>query len=85
MHALSAHFVNCLERERLAEEFGEARLVQALRQHKSLATPDLISAIVDEVQRFSPNEQHDDITLIVAKCRPDKSADQMGLPYDWSA
>jgi hypothetical protein len=23
---------------------------------------------VGEVQRFSPNEQHDDITLIVAKC-----------------
>jgi len=25
MLALSAHFVNCLERERLAEELGEAR------------------------------------------------------------
>ena len=26
-------------------------------------------AIVDEVRRFSPDEQHDDITLIVAKCK----------------
>jgi hypothetical protein len=25
---------------------------------------------VDEVRRHSPHEQHDDITLIVAKCLP---------------
>jgi len=25
---------------------------------------------VDEVRQFSPHEQHDDITLIVAKCLP---------------
>jgi hypothetical protein len=25
---------------------------------------------VEEVRRFSPHEQHDDITLIVAKCLP---------------
>jgi len=51
------------------EEFGEQRLVQALRQpHESCQ--DLLSAVLDEVRQFSSCEQHDDITLIVAKCRP---------------
>jgi sigma-B regulation protein RsbU (phosphoserine phosphatase) len=51
------------------EEFGERRLVAALRRHRELPSPDLMSSIVEEVRRFSPREQHDDITLIVAKCR----------------
>jgi len=29
----------------------------------------LLASIVDEVQKFSPLEQSDDMTLIVAKCR----------------
>jgi serine phosphatase RsbU (regulator of sigma subunit) len=32
----------------------------------------LLESIVDTVRRFSPEEQHDDITLIVAKCRGNK-------------
>jgi serine phosphatase RsbU (regulator of sigma subunit)/catechol 2,3-dioxygenase-like lactoylglutathione lyase family enzyme len=51
------------------EEFGEHRLIEALRRHRELAPQALIASIVDEVQRFSPHEQYDDITLIVAKCR----------------
>ena len=51
------------------EEFGERRLVEALRRHRDLPSPDLLASIVGEVRRFSPSEQHDDITLIVAKCR----------------
>jgi hypothetical protein len=27
----------------------------------------LLASVVDDVQQFSPHEQHDDITLIVAK------------------
>lgn len=50
------------------EEFGEYRLTQALRRHRQLSPQDLLAAIVDEVRQFSPGEQHDDITLIVAKC-----------------
>ena len=50
------------------EEFGEDRLIEALRRHCVLCSSDLLSAIVDEVRRFSPAEQHDDVTLIVAKC-----------------
>jgi len=51
-----------------AEEFGEQRLVEALRRHRDLPSADLLAAIVDEARRFSPHEQYDDITLIVAKC-----------------
>jgi len=51
------------------EEFGERCLIEALRQHRELSCQALLTAIVDEVQRFSPEEQHDDITAIVAKFR----------------
>jgi serine phosphatase RsbU (regulator of sigma subunit)/catechol 2,3-dioxygenase-like lactoylglutathione lyase family enzyme len=50
------------------EEFGEKRLVETLRRHRQLSCLALRSAIVDEVRQFSPHEQHDDITLIIAKC-----------------
>jgi serine phosphatase RsbU (regulator of sigma subunit) len=51
------------------EEFGEGRLVEALRRNSGLSPQRLMDAIVAEVQRFSPQEQHDDITLIIAKHR----------------
>jgi serine phosphatase RsbU (regulator of sigma subunit) len=51
------------------EEFGERSLIEALRQHRELSCQALLTAIVDEVRRFSPKEQHDDITAIVAKVR----------------
>lgn len=50
------------------EEFGEKRLIQALERQRELPPQALIASIVDEVQRFSAQEQYDDITLIVAKC-----------------
>jgi serine phosphatase RsbU (regulator of sigma subunit)/catechol 2,3-dioxygenase-like lactoylglutathione lyase family enzyme len=50
------------------EEFGEERLISALRQHRGLEARDMLSAIVEQVQRFSTCEQYDDITLIMAKC-----------------
>lgn len=50
-------------------EFGEQRLVDSLRRHRHLPSHSLANAIVDEVRRFSPHEQHDDITLIIAKSR----------------
>ncbi len=52
------------------EEFGEDRLVEALRRHRELPPCDLLASVVDEVRQFSPHEQNDDITLIVAKCLP---------------
>ena len=51
------------------EEFGEPRLLDALRRHRDVHPQAALSAIVEEVLHFSPQEQHDDITLIVAKCQ----------------
>jgi serine phosphatase RsbU (regulator of sigma subunit) len=51
------------------EDFGEHRLIEALHRHRQLPPQAVIASIVDEVQQFSPHEQHDDITLIVARCR----------------
>jgi serine phosphatase RsbU (regulator of sigma subunit) len=54
------------------EEFGEDRLIAALQQNSALPPHALLSAVIDEIKKFSPGEQHDDITLIVAKCIPTK-------------
>ena len=51
------------------EEFGEQRLIEALQRYRELPPPAVIASIVEDVQRFSAEEQHDDITLIVAKRR----------------
>ena len=51
------------------EEYGEERLVDALRRHRDRAPDSLLSSLVDEVRAFSPAEQRDDLTLIVARRR----------------
>ncbi len=51
------------------EEFGEQGLIEGLKRHRELLSQALLRSIVDEVRQFSPQEQHDDITLIVAKCK----------------
>ncbi len=51
------------------EQFGEQRLIEALQRHREASSQTALASIVDEVQRFSPHEQHDDITLIIAKHR----------------
>jgi len=50
------------------EEFGEQRLIESLRRHREMSSEQLLEAVVDEAQQFSPGERHDDVTLIVAKC-----------------
>jgi serine phosphatase RsbU (regulator of sigma subunit) len=49
------------------EEFGEDRLVEALRRTRALNSRSMLEQILDEVQCHGTLEQHDDITLIVAK------------------
>jgi len=49
------------------EELGERFLIEALRQHRDLSCQGLLAAIVDGVRRSGSQEQHDDITAIVAK------------------
>jgi serine phosphatase RsbU (regulator of sigma subunit) len=50
------------------EQFGEERLVAALGRHRGLCCEEMIHAVVAEVRQFTPHEQHDDITMIIAKC-----------------
>ena len=56
---------------REGEEYGEQRLLDAVQGHRELSSERLLSAVVDDVREFSPGEQQDDITLMVAKCRED--------------
>ena len=49
------------------EQFGEERLAEALCRDRTLCSDDLLNTIVDKVRQFSPREQQDDITLIIAK------------------
>ena len=51
------------------EEFGQERLIGALRRNRALPAQELLASVVEEVHEFMPHEQGDDITLIVAKCR----------------
>jgi serine phosphatase RsbU (regulator of sigma subunit)/catechol 2,3-dioxygenase-like lactoylglutathione lyase family enzyme len=51
------------------EEFGQERLIEVLAKNRERRSAELMNAIVGEVRKFSPHEQHDDITLIVGKCR----------------
>jgi serine phosphatase RsbU (regulator of sigma subunit)/catechol 2,3-dioxygenase-like lactoylglutathione lyase family enzyme len=57
------------------EQFGEERLIDALQRHGGSSSQAALGSVVEEVQRFSPHEQHDDITLIIAKhCGDDPSS-----------
>ena len=51
------------------EDFGEQRFIDVLWRHRNLPPGGLLTSILEEVREFSRDEQHDDITLIVAKCR----------------
>jgi serine phosphatase RsbU (regulator of sigma subunit) len=55
------------------DEFGEARLVDSLRRGRDLPAEALLTAVVDDVRRFSPQEQRDDLTLIVARRRENRA------------
>jgi sigma-B regulation protein RsbU (phosphoserine phosphatase) len=50
------------------EEFGEERLLEAVKQNRELDSQELLAALLGQLRQFSPYEQADDITLIVAKC-----------------
>lgn len=51
------------------EEFGEERLIERIRQLRSETCQSSLNAITEEVRRLNANDQHDDITMILAKCR----------------
>jgi serine phosphatase RsbU (regulator of sigma subunit)/catechol 2,3-dioxygenase-like lactoylglutathione lyase family enzyme len=62
------------------EEFGQGRLIDAIRQNRDLPSQSLVEAIVNEVRAFAPHEQHDDITLIIAKSRSHGLEKDLQLP-----
>ena len=51
------------------EEFGEERLLDVLRRARDLSPSHIVTAAFEEVRRFSGDQQRDDVTLIVARCR----------------
>jgi serine phosphatase RsbU (regulator of sigma subunit)/catechol 2,3-dioxygenase-like lactoylglutathione lyase family enzyme len=51
------------------EEFGEENLIQRLRHYRDQPCQDAVEAIANEVRDLRPGDQHDDITLILARCR----------------
>jgi serine phosphatase RsbU (regulator of sigma subunit) len=51
------------------DEFGEDGLLESLQHHADLCPSDMAEAILRDVRRFGVKEQHDDITLMIAKCR----------------
>src|SRR5262245_45824907 len=51
------------------EEFGEERLLDAMTRARDQSPSDIVTAVFDDVRRLSDNQQSDDVTLIVARCR----------------
>ena len=52
-----------------SEEFGEERLIAAIRKQETQSAAEILDGILSEVLQFSRGEQADDMTLIVAKGR----------------
>lgn len=52
------------------EEFGQGRLIETLDVNRGLPSHALLGSVVQEIRKFGSPEQHDDITLVVARCRP---------------
>ena len=51
------------------EEFGEERLLDVMRRARDLSPHRIVSEVFEEVRRFSGDQQRDDVTLIVARCK----------------
>jgi sigma-B regulation protein RsbU (phosphoserine phosphatase) len=52
------------------EEFGEGGLLAALRARAHLPLPLLAQGIASDARRFAGGDPADDLTLVVARCRP---------------
>jgi len=52
------------------EEFGESLLVETLLANHSIPVVSLLQTVVAKVHDFSLGVQADDITLVIARCRP---------------
>jgi sigma-B regulation protein RsbU (phosphoserine phosphatase) len=52
------------------EEFGESRFLDELRRARRLPLEQVVTAVFTAVEQFSAGNQSDDLTLVVARCRP---------------
>jgi serine phosphatase RsbU (regulator of sigma subunit) len=50
-------------------EFGENGVLSSVQSCRDLPPREMIDTILTEVQKFSAAEQHDDMTLLIARCR----------------
>jgi serine phosphatase RsbU (regulator of sigma subunit)/catechol 2,3-dioxygenase-like lactoylglutathione lyase family enzyme len=50
-------------------DFGEGRLLDVLLRHRHLNAHGLMKSVIDQVRDFSTSEQHDDVTVLVVKCK----------------
>jgi sigma-B regulation protein RsbU (phosphoserine phosphatase) len=55
--------------DQAGDEFGESRLVEIVRAHQHLPVKEMLSVILNEVQRFSGTSQADDLTLVIARAQ----------------
>lgn len=51
------------------EEFGKARILDTLRENSRLAPRHLLQKIEEGVKAYRSGEQHDDLTMIIARSR----------------
>ena len=51
------------------KELGQSGLVRALKRRKKLGAKAAVDGVLEELHKYSPGEQGDDVTLIVARCR----------------
>jgi serine phosphatase RsbU (regulator of sigma subunit) len=49
------------------EDFGECRLLETLKSHSHLPAESLLQSVVEAVEQFSGGQQHDDVTLVIAR------------------
>lgn len=49
------------------EEFGEHRLIEILQRTRSASAAGMLRTLVSSIQQFSPGEQGDDLTAVIAK------------------
>ena len=55
------------------EEFGEARLLEALSLHRDRPLTEAMERVVGAVRAFGGAEQSDDLTLVLVRARPEES------------
>lgn len=49
------------------DEFGELGLLNSLERHAKLCPKEMVEAVLADVQGFGTKDQHDDITLMIAR------------------